>query len=168
MSTRLNGSSMFMQAISGLTGNFNYLSQGEDLTLDKLKNPDENVNKNFVNSQFQSYLITNFSKLDKNADGILGAEELQDYTNALANKGMTLEEITQLCYQNGQTNSLLETVMANFNEIDKNHDGKVTNDEIKAYGIDEDIQKMKDEFPKFNANAMSIFYSPSSEATEES
>lgn len=167
MSNRLNGSSIFLQAISGLTSNFNYLSQGEGLTLDMIKNPDENVNKNLLNSTFRSYLATNFSKFDTDKNGEISAEELQQYTNSLSKQGMTYEELTQLCYQYGGANSLLETVMANFNDIDKNHDGRVTNDEIKAFGIDEEIAQMKEDFQKFDPKSMSIFYSASTDETED-
>ena len=165
MRNSLNGAGLFSQAIYGLMNNFQYIGGGEGLTLEKLKNPDEK-NKNFVNSQFQSYLASNFGKLDTDGDGTLKQEELQNYTNTLLNQGMTLQELTQLCSQYGYSNSLLETVMSNFNLIDKNHDGRVTNSEISAFGIEEKIEEMKDRNPRFNPNAMSIFYS-TSDTTED-
>ncbi len=166
MKNRLNGAGLFSQAISGLTNTFGYLGQGENLTLDKLKNPGENVNKSLVNSQFQMYLSSNFGKIDSNGDGEITSDEFQNYTNTMANKGMTLEELGQLCSQYGYTNSLLETVMSNFQQIDKNHDGRVTNQEIAAFGIDQEIEEMKDDFQKFDPKAMSIFYTPSSDTEE--
>lgn len=162
---RLNGSSLFLQAISGLTSNYGYLSGGEGLTIEKLKNPNENINKNALNPQFTSFLATNFAKFDTNQDGEIKADELQNYTNNLSKNGMTMEELYQLCSQSGGTNSLLETVIANFNEIDKNHDGKVSNDEISAFGINKEIDEMKTAHPKFDPGAMSIFYS--TDATDE-
>ncbi len=167
MGTRLNGSSLFTQAIQGLVSNFNYLGEGESLTLDKLKDTSNNENKNLINSQFRAYLTTNFGKFDKDGDGKITADELQNYTNTMSNQGMTLEEITQLCAQSNGSNTLLDTVMSNFNEIDKNHDGRVTTEEIRAFGIQGEIDEMKDKFPRFNANAMSIFYSTSGSETED-
>lgn len=155
----LSGAGLFSQAIQGLVSNFNYIGQGGNLTLENLKDTSNNESKNLINSQFRSYLVSNFGKLDKNGDGEIGADELQNYTNTMLNKGMTLDEITQLCSQYGSSNSLLETVMANFSQIDKNHDGRVTDAEIKAFGLEEEIDKMKDEYSRFNPKAMSIFYS---------
>lgn len=157
----LSGAGLFSQAISGLVSNFNYIGQGGNLTLDNLKDTSNNENKNLINSQFRAYLTSNFGKFDKNGNGEISADELQSYTNNMSSQGMTLDEITQLCAQYNGSNSLLETVMANFNEIDKNHDGKVTDNEIKAFGLEEEIDKMKDEYARFNPKAMSIFYSAS-------
>lgn len=158
MGNRLNGSGLFLQAISGLTNTYGYLAQGDGLTLENITNPGENVNKNLLNTQFTSFLTANFNKLDKNGDGIVTQEELQNYTNSLSKNGMTIDELYQLCAQYGGTNSTLETVIANFNKVDTNHDGKVSNEEIAVYGVSVEIDEMKEKFPKFNASAMSIFY----------
>lgn len=159
MTNRLNGAGLFSQAIYGLMNNFQIIGSGEGLTLEKLKNPGEGVNKNLINSQFQAYLASNFGKLDANGDGVISAEELQNYANNMLNKGMTQQELIQLCGQYGYSNSLLETVMANFHLIDKNHDGRVTNEEIAAFGMKKEIDEMKKRNPRFNPSAMSIFYS---------
>jgi len=163
MSQRLNGSGLFIQAIQGLTSNYAQLMVGNSekgLTLDSITNPGDDVNKNLLNSSFTSYLTTNFSSIDKDNDGIITSDELQNYTNSMANGGMTLEQLYQLCSQYGYANSQLEEVIANFNKIDKNHDGKVTNAEISAFGIDQEYDEIKDKYKRVSeASTASIFYS---------
>ena len=74
---------------------------------------------------------------------------------------MTYNELTQLCSNGGSTmSSLLDTVLSNFNEIDENHDGRVTQSEINAYRVNQDIKDMKKEYPRINPNNMSMFYDP--------
>ena len=45
-----------------------------------------------------------------------------------------------------------------FDDIDKNHDGKVTNQEIQAYGVESDIEKRKIEDRNRLVNNMSMYY----------
>ena len=63
----------------------------------------------------------------------------------------------ELCYNSNYSSSLLETVLNNFSEIDKNGDYRVTNEEIAAYGIEQEIDEMKDNYPKHTTKGMSIF-----------
>ena len=51
-----------------------------------------------------------------------------------------------------------ETVLNHFNEIDKNKDGKVTNQEIQAYGVESDLEKQKLAHRNRIVNNMSMFY----------
>ena len=55
------------------------------------------------------------------------------------------------------TSANLEEILANFNDIDKDGDGRVTNAEIAAYGMDEEIEEMKEEHPEFRATDISNF-----------
>ena len=54
--------------------------------------------------------------------------------------------------------SLLDTVLSNFNEIDTNHDGRVTQGEINAFRINKEIKQVKEEYPRIDPTKMSIFY----------
>ena len=45
-----------------------------------------------------------------------------------------------------------------FDDIDKNHDGKVTNQEIQAYGVDSELEKQKVADRNRIVNNMSMFY----------
>jgi len=165
MATRLNGSSLFLQAISGLTQNYAYLmtgNTGKGLTLDNITNPSEDIDKTKLNYAFTNYLSSNFGKIDKDGDGIISRDELQNYTTGMSRNGLTYEQLCELCYSSNSSSSLLETVLNNFSEIDTNGDGRVTNEEIAAYGIDKEIEEIKDKYPKHTMQGVSIFYDTSS------
>ena len=49
-------------------------------------------------------------------------------------------------------------MLSHFDDIDANHDGKVTNAEINAYGVNSDIEKQKIEDRNRIVNNMSMFY----------
>ncbi len=167
MANRLNGASLFTQAINGLVSNYAYLmtgNTGKGLTLENITNPSEDVDKTKLNYAFTNYLTTNFGKIDKDGDGIISKEELQAYTTNMSNGGLTYQQLCELCYTSyGSSTSLLETVLNNFSEIDTNGDGKVTNQEIAAFGIDQEIDEMKDNFPKHTVKGLSIFYETSAD-----
>lgn len=158
MSTKLNGQSLMVQAIYGLTNNFAVLSAGATggLTLEQIVNPSDDVNKNNLNASFQSYLSQNFSNIDADGDGKISATDLQQYTNQLSQKGLSYEELMQLCYSSSAS-SQLEEVLNHFSEIDKNGDGRVTNSEIAAYSVDTEIEEMEEEHPKFQPTNISNY-----------
>ena len=54
--------------------------------------------------------------------------------------------------------SLQETVLSHFDDIDTNKDGKVTNQEINAYGVNSEIEKQKIEDRNRIVNNMSLYY----------
>ena len=76
----------------------------------------------------------------------------------MATQGLTREQIINLGSVSGMTNSLQETVLAHFDDIDANHDGKVTSQEISAYGVNSDIQKQKTADINRTVNNLSMFY----------
>lgn len=166
MSKRLDGTSMFTAINSGLSNSFAQLSAqySDGLTLENLTNALSNTN--ITNSQygttFASYLTSNFNSVDKDNDGVISASEVQDLMSNMATQGLTREQITALAGSSGLT-SLQETVLSHFDDIDKNHDGKVTNQEIQAYGIDSDIEKQKIEDRNRLVNNMSIYYDTDSD-----
>ena len=156
--SKLSGQGLMAQAIYGLTNNFAVLSAGASggLTLEQIINPSDEVNKNNINASFQSYLTQNFSNIDADGDGKISATDLQQYTNQLSQKGLSYEELMQLCYS-GNASSTLEEVLNNFQEIDKDGDGRVTNQEIAAYGMDEEMEEMEENYPKFQATNISNY-----------
>ena len=178
MANRLNGTGLFTQVISGLNNSYSLALQGADkdakgITVENIlstftKTTGQNALLNGVNSSFTSYLSTNFNGIDSNSDGVLSTEELSNFTNKLYTQGLTQEQLALLCSY-GNASSTLQEVLDNFNEIDKNHDGKVTQAEISAYGIDSEVKDKKAEYKKASAGRMSIFYSSSSgvDSTEE-
>ena len=91
--------------------------------------------------------------------GKIGMEDVNGYVTKLKTQGMTYNELTQLCANGGNTmSSLLDTVLSNFNEIDANHDGRVTQGEINAYRVKQDIKEVKEKYPRIDPTKMSMFY----------
>lgn len=162
MGKRLDGTSMFTGINSGFTNAFAQLTSqyGEGLTLENLTEALSNTNlvNNINNTTFASYMTNNFNSIDKDKDGKITATEIQDLMAQMAAQGLTREQITALAGSSGLT-SLQETVLAHFDDIDKNHDGKVTNQEIQAYGVDSDLEKQKISDRNRIVNNMSMFYS---------
>lgn len=166
----LIGNSLFTTAISGLNTNYLLmLNGGKELTLDNILHPADDTIKYSVNQTFRTYMMQNFSSIDVDGDGKISSKDVDKYVNKLQSQGMTYQELTQLC-ANGSSSmsSLLDTVLSNFNEIDANHDGRVTQNEINAYRVNQDIKDMKKEYPKIDPTKMSMFYETQTSNTEKS
>jgi len=98
----------------------------------------------------------------------LTADEVQDLTTNLTRNGMTLQQLYQLGTSSGMSSSLLDTVISHFNEIDKNKDGKVTNAEIQAYGVDSSVETQKKSDRNSMLKQMSTFYETAASDNDES
>lgn len=163
MSKRLDGSSLFTGINAGLTNSYLLLSNQykDGLTLENINNALTNTNTNNVQygTTFTSYLSNNFASIDKNNDKTISADEIQDLMNNIARQGLTREQIMMLGASTGMSTSLQETVLAHFDDIDANHDGKVTNQEINAYGVNSKLEKQKIADRNKMINNMSMFYS---------
>ena len=172
MSKRLDGSSLFTGINSGLTNTFSTLSsQYQDgITLENLNKAltNTNVTNTVYGSTFASYLTSNFNSVDKNHDGKISADEIQNLMNNIATQGLTREQIISLGAASGLTGSLQETVLAHFDDIDANHDGKVTNQEINAYGVNSSVEKQKIADRNRIINNMSLFYGTDTDRYEGS
>ena len=162
MGKRLDGSSLFSGISAGFTNSFSLLTSqyGDALTVDNLNKALTNTNviNNSYTSTFASYLTNNFNSVDKNRDGKITADEVQALMNNIATQGLTREQIMSLGASSGMSTSLQETVLAHFDDIDANHDGKVTNQEISAYGVNSSIEKQKIADNNRLVNKMSMFY----------
>ena len=159
---RLNGSSLFTGFNSGLTNTYSLLANQykDDITLDNLNKAltNTNITNTAYGSTFASYLTSNFNNVDKNGDGKISAEEIQNYMSNMARQGLTREQIMTLGSVNGMSNSLQETVLSHFDDIDANHDGKVTSQEISSYGVNSQVEKQKVADRNRTVNNMSLFY----------
>lgn len=162
MSKRLDGTSMFTGINSGLTNAFTQLSgqYSDGVTLENLNKALTNTNyiNNGYNTTFASYMSNNFNSIDSDHDGVISAEEIQNLMGQMAAQGLTREQIIALAGSSGMSSSLTETVLAHFDDIDKNHDGKVSNQEIQAYGVESDLEKQKISDRNRMVNNMSMFY----------
>lgn len=162
MSKRLDGSSLFSGINAGLTNSFAQLSSqyGDGLTIENLNTA--LTNNSFVNNAygatFASYMTNNFNNIDKDRDGKITAEEIQTLMNNMATQGLTREQIMSLGASSGLSTSLQETVLSHFDDIDANHDGKVTNQEIQAYGVNSQIENQKIADRNRIINNMSLYY----------
>ena len=162
MGKRLDGSSLFSGINAGLTNSFALISSqyGDRITVENLNKALTNTNiiNNSYTSTFASYLTNNFNNIDTNRDGQITADEVQSLMNNIATQGLTREQIMALGASSGMSTSLQETVLAHFDDIDANHDGKVTNQEISAYGVNSSIEKQKIADNNRLVNKMSMFY----------
>ena len=163
MGKRLDGTSMFTGINSGLTNAFAQLNSqySDGVTLENLNKALTNsnyLNNSTYNSTFASYLTNDFNNIDSNKDGTLSADEVQKLMSQMATQGLTREQIIALAGSSGISSSLQETVLNHFDQIDKNHDGKVSNQEIQAYGVESDLQKQKTSDRNRLVSNMSLFY----------
>lgn len=162
MSKRLDGTSLFAGFNSGLTSSFSLLSglYTDGVTLENLTDSAKNLSvlNSTYGTTFSSYLMSNFNSIDKNDDGTISASEIQNLMSQIATQGLTREQIMSLGASSGMSTSLQETVLSHFDDIDKNHDGKVTNQEIQAYGVESDVAKQKIADTNRTINNMSMFY----------
>lgn len=171
MNSNLSGASLLSGIYSGLTSTYSLLAQENPngVTLASIAAARTNTsNATVLNQNFASYLQTNFSSLDKDGDGKLSATELTNFTNQISTQGLTQAQLTQLGAASGLSSSALEQVLDHFNDIDANHDGKVTTAEISAYNITSSEEKKKTEFANKAATNMSVFYGDDSSSTADS
>ena len=172
MGKRLDGSSLFTGINAGLTNSFSLLSSqySDGLTLENLNAAltNQNVTNTAYGATFASYLSTNFNSVDSNRDGVISADEIQHFMNNIATQGLTREQILSLGASSGLTGSLQETVLSHFDDIDTNHDGKVTSQEISAYGVNSQVEKQKIADRNRVVNNMSMFYGDDSDKYEGS
>ena len=165
------GKGIFTQATSALSGTFTALAESNSgsVTMQALKKAVGKKNSDTdtaYNTSFISYLSTNFSTIDQNGDGKIDESDMNKYLDNMSRKGMTYEEIATLCATNG-SNSLVNTVLTYFDEIDKNGDGRVTSEEITAFSMEEERDKLEDEFGKFKPSSMSVFYGSEDSSADE-
>lgn len=172
MGKRLDGSSIFTGINAGLSNSFSLLSSqySDGLTLENLNKAltNTNVTNTSYGATFASYLSTNFNSVDSNKDGIISADEIQKFMNNIATQGLTREQIISLGASSGITGSLQETVLSHFDDIDANHDGKITSQEINAYGVNSQVEKQKIADRNRTVNNMSMFYSDGEDKYEGS
>lgn len=163
MGKRLDGTSMFTGINAGLTNAFTQLSNqySDGITAENLNKALSNsnfLNNSSMNATFASYMTNNFSSIDSNADGKISADEIQKIMSNMATQGLTREQIMSLAGSSGMSTSLQETVLNHFDQIDKNKDGKVTNQEIQAYGVESDLEKQKTADRNRIISNMSMYY----------
>ncbi len=160
----LNGQSLLASAMAGLTNTYSTLmsahsKSGKGLTLDDLSNVSGTTLLNLgANYSFLQYLTTNFANLDKDGDGEITSADLNNVMNTMQSKGLTYNEIQSLCATGNGDSSLLSTVLAYFNKIDANGDGRVTSEEITKFSYDVQRKDVEAKYKSYRASTASLYY----------
>ena len=163
--TILNGQSLLASAMAGLTNTYSTLmsahsSSGKGLTLEDLSNVSSATLMNLgSNYSFLQYLTSNFASLDKDGDGEITSNDLNNVMSTMQSKGLTYNEIQSLCSSGNGDTSLLSTVLAYFNKIDANGDGRVTSEEITKFSYDCQRYDVEAKYKSFKASSASLYYS---------
>lgn len=166
-----NNNGILSGIYSGLSSTYSLLASQypNGLTLENISEArTKTSNTNVLNQSFASYLQTNFSSIDKNGDGIITSEEMNNLSNTLSTQGLTKEELTQLYTSgsSGLSDSTMTKILEHFDEMDTNHDGRITSAEISAYDVNCARMEVEDDFNNRKATDMSVFYGDSSASTD--
>ena len=168
-----NGTSLLSGIYSGLTSTYSYLSQvcPNGVTQESINNArGDSQNAVNLNQSFAYYLQNNFSSIDKDGDGVIGAQEISDYTNNLSTQGLTRAQLTMLASSgaSGLSSDQINKILEHFDEMDTNHDGKVTSAEISAFDYSASKQEKIDEYNYKKATNISTFYGSDSSSSVDS
>lgn len=168
----MNGTGLLNTAMYGLTNTYSILAQNSEngqISLKDITNPSSTVISQLGgNTSFMQYLSSNFSALDKDGDGKINSEDVTDLASKMQQKGLSYQEIVQLCSSGAMGNSsLTNTVLTYFDKIDQNHDGRVTDQEIRAFSVKADEEKLTTKYKSFKASDMSVFYGDENASSEE-
>lgn len=159
---KLNGSSLFAGINAGVTNSYAILSNlySDGLTQKNLSQAmsNQNVLTNQYGTTFASYLSQNFSSLDKNSDGTLSTDEVQNLMSQIASQGLTRDQVQSLGGMSGISASTQATVLEHFDEIDTNHDGYVSTGEIQGYTLQSKLENRKNKDRNKMINNLSMFY----------
>lgn len=166
-----NNNGILSGIYSGLSSTYSLLASQypNGLTLENISEArTKTSNTNVLNQSFASYLQTNFSSIDKNGDGIITSEEMNNLSNTLSTQGLTKEELTQLYASgsSGLSDSTMTKILEHFDEMDTNHDGRITSAEISAYDVNCARMEVEDDFNNRKATDISVFYGDSSASTD--
>lgn len=157
-----SGSSIITSISSNLTNTYSYLASlypEEGVTYKNITEArNDTTNYLTLNQPFAIYLQNNFKTLDKDGDGVISAEEMQILTNTISTAGVSKTELSQLAATGAMSSDMVNKILENFDEIDTNHDGRVTSAEIAAYTHSCNKQEKMDEENYKKATGTSIFY----------
>lgn len=166
-----NNNGILSGIASGLSSTYSYLASKypNGLTLENLTEARNDTNNaNVLNNSFASYLQNNFASIDNDGDGTITSAEMDNLSNMISTQGLTKAELTQLYASgsSGLSESTMTKILEHFDEMDTNHDGRITSAEISAYDINCARMEVEDEFNNRRATDMSVFYGDSSTSTD--
>ena len=157
------GSSLISSLSSGINNTYSYLASlypQDGVTMNNITAArNDQTNYLTLNQSFASYLQNNFSTFDKDGDGKISADEMNKFSKTLTTAGISKNELTQLASSGAYSQSTVAKILENFDEIDTNHDGRVTAGEIASYTSGCAKQEKIDEYNYRKATSdMSVFY----------
>ena len=166
-----SGSSLFSGIYAGLTNTYSYLAAQypNGVTLDNITKAQGDTTKAaYLNNTFASYLQSNFTNIDKDGDGVISTDEMTNLTNQMSSQGLTKEQITQLYASgaSGLSTDTINNILEHFDDMDTNHDGRITSAEISAYTVNSARLEKEDEFNNKFASDMSVFYGSESSTAD--
>ncbi len=158
-----SGSSIISSITSGMANTFEYLSAlypKDGVTYKNItKAKNDNTNYLTLNQTFASYLQNNFAVFDKDGDGKISAAEMDKFSQTLSTAGVSKTELSQLAMSGAYSASTISKLLEHFDDIDSNHDGRITAAEISAYSCDCAKQEELDKANYKKATSdMTIFY----------
>mgnify|MGYP001048505170 FL=1 len=89
-------------------------------------------------------------------------------TNTISTSGVSREELSQLAASGTYSSEMISKILENFDEMDTNHDGRVTSAEISSYTFSCNKQEIIDEDNYKKATNMSLFYGDDNSSTDVS
>ncbi len=162
--TILNGQTLLATAMSGLASTYSTVmngknSSGTGLTLTDLSDLSTQTMMNLgSNYSFLQYMTTNFNTLDQDGDGEITGADLNNIMSTMQSKGLTYNEIQNLCTSGNYDKTLLSTVLTYFNKIDSNGDGRITSDEITKFSYDTQRDEVEAKYKSYRASNVSLYY----------
>jgi Ca2+-binding EF-hand superfamily protein len=100
-----------------------------------IKDHDKNGDGKLSKDELPASAQDEFSKMDTNQDGFVTADELQKHAHAMMNRRPELVEIVlySIDVEEPMTTKELQTAYDQLRKLDKNHDGKIDETEVKAF-----------------------------------
>ncbi len=169
----MNGQALFANALNGLQSTYSILAKNSSnsggITIEDITNPSNTVlNQLGYNTSFAQFLSSNFAAIDQDGDGKISSNDMTNLTTKLSQSGLSYQELCQLCSSGMGNSDMLSNVLTYFNQIDTNKDGRVTNEEIQAFSLKADEEKLKTEYQSFKPSSMSVFYGSEDSDSEPS
>ena len=156
-----SGSSIIASISSNLSNTYSYLASlyPEDGVTYKNITAARNDNTNYLtlNQPFATYLQNNFQTLDKDGDGVISADEMNNLTNTISTSGVSRTELTQLMMSGAYSTDMVNKILEHFDEMDTNHDGRITSAEISSFTHSCNKQEKLDEENYRKATQTSVF-----------
>lgn len=167
-----SGSSIIASISSNLSNTYSYLASlyPEDGVTYKNITAARNDNTNYLtlNQPFATYLQNNFQTLDKDGDGVISADEMNNLTNTISTSGVSRTELTQLMMSGAYSTDMINKILEHFDEMDTNHDGRITSAEISSFTHSCNKQEKIDEENYRKATQTSVFYGDDNASTDVS